>query len=351
MREKNYSISLLRMLAVISIIFCHSFEYSSSIFINKGWILKSIGNYLANGVQVFLIISGYLYGNRKNNVERPEEKLFLDSESRIRFLIKNSLKILKDYWIYCILVIFPVYYFKEPLVLTKRKIIEVLITSDTISGVHHLWFIPYILFCYFLTPYLFDIKEYLKNKSKKSFIKGVLFVLFIIIIFSYFFKFYFIYEWICCYVIGFFMTDIINTLNYSEKRVLKIFIFLNFAILNILRYYCNYINPDYYTTNITLEITRWSQVFFAIAVFLMVYKVKILSRSLKKILDFSDKYSYDIYLAHMIYIKGALSVMFLTNVLILNYIIGLFLSVVSGIILYHICREFEKLISLKKESK
>lgn len=50
MREKNYSISLLRMLAVISIIFYHSFEYSSSIFINKGWILKSIGNYLANGV-------------------------------------------------------------------------------------------------------------------------------------------------------------------------------------------------------------------------------------------------------------------------------------------------------------
>ena len=317
MREKNYSISLLRMLAVISIIFCHSFEYSSSIFINKGWILESIGNYLANGVQVFLIISGYLYGNRENTVERPEEKLFLDSKSRIRFLIKNSLKILKDYWIYCILVIFPVYYFKEPLVLTKRKIIEVLITSDTISGVHHLWFIPYILFCYFLTPYLFDIKEYLKNKSKKSFIKGVLFVLFIIIIFSYFFKFYFIYEWICCYIIGFFMTDIINILNYSEKRALKLFIFLNFAVLNILRYYCNYINPDFYTTNITLEITRWSQVFFAIVVFLMIYKVKILSRSLKKILDFSDKYSYDIYLAHMIYVKGALSVMFLTNFLIL----------------------------------
>ena len=110
MKEKNYSISLLRMLAVISIIFCHSFEYSSSIFINKGWILKSIGNYLANGVQVFLIISGYLYGNRKNNIEKSEENPFISSEVRIRFLIKNSLKILKDYWIYCILVIFPVYF-------------------------------------------------------------------------------------------------------------------------------------------------------------------------------------------------------------------------------------------------
>lgn len=351
MKEKNYSISLLRMLAVISIIFCHSFEYSSSIFVNKGWILESIGNYLANGVQVFLIISGYLYGNKQNTVNRPEENLFLDSESRIRFLIKNSLKILKDYWIYSILVIFPVYYLKEPLVLTKRKIIEVLVTFGTISGVHHLWFIPYILFCYFLTPYLFDIKEYLKNKSKKSFIKGILLLLFIVIIFSEFFKSYFIYEWICCYIIGFFMTDIINILNYSEKRLLKIFLFLNFTILNILRYYCSYINPDFYTTNITLEITCWSQVFFAIVVFLMIYKVKVLSRSLKKFLDFSDKYSYDIYLAHMIYVKGALSVMFLTNFLILNYIIGLFLSVVSGIILYRICREFEKLISLKKESK
>ena len=349
MREKDYSISLLRMLAVISIIFCHSFEYSSSIFVDKGWILESIGNYLANGVQVFLIISGYLYGNKQNTVEKPEENLFLDSESRIRFLIKNSLKILKDYWIYCILVIFPVYYFKEPLVLTKTKIIEVLVTSDTISGVHHLWFIPYILFCYFLTPYLFDIKEYLKNKSKKSFIKGLIFVLFIIMIFSYFFKFYFIPEWICCYIIGFFMTDIINNLSYSEKRILKIFILFNFIILNILRYYSNYINPNFFSTEITVRVTYLSQVFFAIVAFSIIHKVKVLSKKLKKILDFSDKYSYDIYLAHMIYIKGALSVMFLTKFLILNYLIATFLSIFSGIILYHSCRKIEKLISLKKE--
>ena len=147
------------------------------------------------------------------------------------------------------------------------------------------------------------------------------------------------------------MIDIISLLDYNEKNILKIFILFNFVVLNILRYYCNYINPNLFSREITIKLTQWSQVFFAIVVFLMIYKVKILSRSLKKILDFSDKYSYDIYLAHMIYVKGALSVMFLTNVLILNYIIGLFLSVVSGIILYHICREFEKLISLKKESK
>ena len=142
MKEKDYSISLLRMLAVISIIFCHSFEYSSSIFPNKGWILKSIGNYLANGVQIFLIISGFLYGNSLNNISgKNEENSFLDSKVRIKFLIKNSLKILKDYWIYCLFVIFPVYYFKDLLVLNRKEILGILVTSDVINGVHHLWFI------------------------------------------------------------------------------------------------------------------------------------------------------------------------------------------------------------------
>ena len=343
MKEKDYSISLLRMLAVISIIFCHSFEYSSSIFVDKGWILESIGNYLANGVQVFLIISGFLYG------AKSKKNLFSDSKTRIKFLLKNSLKILKDYWVYCLLVIFPVYYLKESIILTKREVLGILVTSNVIDGVHHLWFIPYILFCYFLTPYLYDIKEYLKSKSKKGFITGVIFVLFIIIIFSYFFKFYFIPEWICCYVIGFFMIDIISLLDYNEKNILKIFILFNFVVLNILRYYCNYINPNLFSREITIKLTQWSQVFFAIVSFFIVYKREILSKKLKKILDFSDKYSYDIYLAHMIYVKGALSVIFLTKFLILNYLVATLLSVVSGIILYHSCRKIEKLISLKKE--
>ena len=297
MKEKDYSISLLRMLAVISIIFCHSFEYSSSIFVDKGWILESIGNYLANGVQVFLIISSFLYG------AKSKKNLFSDSKTRIKFLLKNSLKILKDYWVYCLLVIFPVYYLKESIILTKREVLGILVTSNVIDGVHHLWFIPYILFCYFLTPYLYDIKEYLKSKSKKGFITGVIFVLFIIIIFSYFFKFYFIPEWICCYVIGFFMIDIISLLDYNEKNILKIFILFNFVVLNILRYYCNYINPNLFSREITIKLTQWSQVFFAIVSFFIVYKREILSKKLKKILDFSDKYSYDIYLSHMIYVK------------------------------------------------
>ena len=129
---------------------------------------------------------------------------------------------------------------------------------------------------------------------------------------------------------------------------MRIFIIFNFVLLNILCYYCNYINPNLFSREITIKLTQWSQIFFAIVAFFIVYKREILSRKLKKILDFSDKYSYDIYLTHMIYVKGALSVIFLTKFLILNYLIVVFLSVSSGIILYHICRKMEKLISLKR---
>lgn len=59
----------------------------------------------------------------------------------------------------------------------------------------------------------------------------------------------------------------------------------------------------FYIITVTILILIFSQKF-------IVYKREILSKKLKKILDFSGKYSYDIYLAHMIYVKGALSVIF-----------------------------------------
>lgn len=40
MKEKNYLLSLLRMLAIISIILCHSFEYSAPILGKKNEFLE-----------------------------------------------------------------------------------------------------------------------------------------------------------------------------------------------------------------------------------------------------------------------------------------------------------------------
>lgn len=54
---------------------------------------------------------------------------------------------------------------------------------------------------------------------------------------------------------------------------------------------------------------------------------------LKKILDFSDKYSYDIYICHMLFVKGILSLINITPYFAINIFLALLAIVISGIIL------------------
>ena len=53
--EKNYAISLLRFIAMIFIVICHFFQYYN---LELAWWFNV-------GVQIFLCISGFLYGNKK----------------------------------------------------------------------------------------------------------------------------------------------------------------------------------------------------------------------------------------------------------------------------------------------
>ena len=58
---KNLTISMIRLLAMLSIIACHFCQYY-----NNEWAW-----WLNVGVQVFFIISGYLYGNKSVSSPGP----------------------------------------------------------------------------------------------------------------------------------------------------------------------------------------------------------------------------------------------------------------------------------------
>ncbi len=54
--ERNYAISLLRVIGMFSIILCHFF----------GWIgISSLSQFFNFGVYLFLFISGFLYGRKQ----------------------------------------------------------------------------------------------------------------------------------------------------------------------------------------------------------------------------------------------------------------------------------------------
>ena len=65
MKEKDYSLSMIRFLAMFMVIFCHIFEW---IGFSAGYSrrLGILGNFLAVGVQLFLMLSGYLYGLKED---------------------------------------------------------------------------------------------------------------------------------------------------------------------------------------------------------------------------------------------------------------------------------------------
>ena len=58
-----------------------------------------------------------------------------------------------------------------------------------------------------------------------------------------------------------------------------------------------------------------------------------LKSCITKILDFSDEYSFDVYICHMIYIKGPLSLLNITSIYIVNILIMLLVTIISSIIL------------------
>ena len=134
-RQKNYSISLLRLIAMLFIVLCHFFQYYG---VEWAWWFNV-------GVQMFFCISGFLYANKR-------------IESTIDFFSKNLLKILIPYFCF-LLPIIVVYFFFARDSITIASVASALLTNGVIEGIGHLWFIPYILFCYLITPYLQALAE------------------------------------------------------------------------------------------------------------------------------------------------------------------------------------------------
>lgn len=184
----DYSISLIRLIATSFIIMCHFFQYFD---IKLAWWFNV-------GVQIFLCMSGFLYGRR--GIIKDEWQ----------FYKKNIVKIMIDYYVVIFLVIlfFSVFF---PEKLSIIVVLKTFLTNGTLYGGEHLWYIPYCLFCYLITPFLSRYFNNYKNNIIRYF--------FILCIFSIAviegFLNYFNSAWIICYILGFFLGNI----SVDEKNI------------------------------------------------------------------------------------------------------------------------------------
>lgn len=309
------SISMTRLFAMVMIIVCHMFQYYD----------YELCRWFNVGVQVFFVISGYLYASKE--IDNP-----------VKFIRKSFTKILIPYWIFLVIAII-LYLKKYPQFLSFSTIVKTLLCAGTIHGLGHLWFVGYILFCYLLTPYLFWIRKSIPSNTPA--IKIIVIYISIIVIFQvieFAFNSYFLPDRISCYIIGFFAADLIS--RFGERfKVCLMWIFLIVALItNGIEVYSKYIASIVYSgIMMTLfnALCRYAHLFLGVALFFVMERVfqKINHSS---VLKASDKYSYPIYIVHLLFILSPFSLMDLTRFNMFNWIIILASVIVSGVILQRV---------------
>jgi peptidoglycan/LPS O-acetylase OafA/YrhL len=275
------------------------------------------------GVQIFLCMSGYLYGKKEKITDE------------LTFYKKNFTKILVDYYVVIIPVIFLILLI-IPEQISIITIAKSLLTCGTLSGGGHLWYIPYCLFCYLITPFLSRYFE----KKEHIFMRFLVLSIFSVVFIEAFLT-YFNAAWIFCYVLGFFLGRIVEgeKVNlYSKMSVLIVigaFVFNTIQVIQdyVIKFEFNGIFASLYD-----RFCNYAHVLLGVALF-VIFK-SLFSRAfkngypdfIKKICSYSDKYSYDIYLVHQFIILGPFSLMTLTGVLGLNLALIVIIVVVAAVV-------------------
>ena len=314
MNKKDYSISFIRMISTIMIIACHFLQYYK----------LELAFWLNVGVQIFLCISGYLYGQK-------------EIENSLHFIKKNCLKILLDYYIFIFVMIIIYGIFATDLV-NLNAIINIFLCRSTFDSLGHLWFISCIIFCYLITPFLHRIEREMANYNDKVYIICLCFLLIIVEIF---FRSYIQIinpSWINCYILGYFIGKLkISPRVYTVNNIIIIFLPVT-ILINSIRIFLVYFSEIKFQGIFALIFKVYcfyAHTMLGITIFLILYSIskKIQLLKLKKILLISDKYSYDIFIVHNIFIQGRFNLQMMTSNIVINIFIIIIAIILAAVLL------------------
>ena len=279
--------------------------------------------YLNVGVQVFFVISGFLYGTK-------------EITSPMDFVKKNFKKILVPYYIFLFLVI-AVYSISCPEKLSVKTLLGSIFRAGTLSGLGHLWFVGYILFCYLITPYLYWFRKSIPyNASFKKVITIYLGTFLILQLLGFAFRSYFTPPFIGCYLIGFFLSDMKCRFGMRPMDIL-LPVMMTLAILsNTLDIYIKYVQGIEFEGIHQImfsEYSHYAHLFLGVALFLAMFKLFSESKY-TTLLILSDKCSYHIYIVHQLFILSPFTLMAVTPIPMVSIFLVLLAILLSGSMLY-----------------
>ena len=308
------ALSLTRLTATLMIVACHMMQ----------WADCELAWWFNVGVQIFFCMSGCLYGVR-------------EIRDDLGFYRRSFSKILLDYYIVVIPAI-VVYRLLQPELLSQSKAVGMLLTTETVTGGGHLWFISYILFCYALTPFLNRLLGRLLERGGivRHFFALALLLALVRVVTTRFMDGHFDAPWISCYLLGLFL----GTLTRYGRKGERI-CFCGLAVvmavgLNTVQIATNYTDLSLYAilfrghfSDSYYEFCQYAHTFLGVACFLLLRVLFALllkggdwlARPLRGLGRLSDHYSYQVYLVHHWAILGPFSLMAWTPRLSVNLLL------------------------------
>lgn len=279
------------------------------------------------GVEMFLFLSGYLYGRK-------------DKLDTVQFYKKGFPKILVDYYIF-ITVMLLIMYFSPLLDIDSSTINALASISGTAPGLEHLWFISTILFCYILTPIFYSVIVAIgQHNTWGGWIK---FLLFLLLVHEIVIRFLSSFRppTLNCYVLGMIYSQIENR-RRTDICIFHLITILLCTIMIPIQFRLDYWPHEpltgYFAANYSY-FCGYGHVFLGIVIifiFRSLYKKVghlIISHP---ILDWSDKYSYDVYLTHHVFIQSAFGCVEYINNRLVALPLAVFLTVIASVVLHNI---------------
>lgn len=290
--NRDGAISFLRLISTLSIILCHIFQYMNN----------DLCAWFNVGVQVFFVISGYLYG-LKTNIQT------------VNFIKKSFKKVLIPYWCWLVFAICFISLFPDwESGLNVKSIGLAFVGAGTLNGMRHLWFVPYILFCYLLVPYLHTLVDYCKEKSLAYTVVLYASIILLINILGFAFGSFFLPDRISAFVIAFFIPDVQRRISEKDNMVFAWTTVGIGVVAWIARYFVRYDCTSRFVRIAGLY-DRYSMILAALAI---LFIIKQLYRGYCRLYGISDRLSYPIYLVHGLFIFGPFKILSFTPSLPFN---------------------------------
>lgn len=286
--NESRAIKYIRVGSMLAIVICHILQS----YANRWAFVFNIG------VQVFLVLSGYLYG----------KKIVTNWK---KWAVGRVRRVYVPMFLFLIIVL-PLYLFFHREIFSWKAYalnylnlqgIPFVMGGGMLQGIRHLWFITAIMFAYFSTPILQWLSKYADWLFP---------ILLLCVGVSYLLapgSFVFAASWVFLYAIGY----LYNHLN--KKRIYDIgLVLLEIALIVMIALDFNIVEAYFHPLN---------RVFHEVSgVFLVIIGIRVLSRmkikDIPNIVELFDKYSFHVFIVHYFFVIGPFSLAHITPYIIVN---------------------------------